>query len=191
RHALRAEVRVEAQHVVRRNVLRDADHGLDARVNGLVDRVRRKARGDEDQRRVRPGLLDRLGDGVEDGNALDVLAALPGRDAGDDVGAVVAVAEAMEAALAAGQPLHDETRVPVDDDRHYRSLTRALTTIELSVRTPSSMWPESSCRTRSASAAGVSTRASQSSTTGRRSKHATCSIARPASVSRALHSCSE
>ena len=50
-----------------------------------------------------PRLGDGVGDGVEDRDALDVLAALAGRDAGDDVRAVVAVAQAVEASLAAGQ----------------------------------------------------------------------------------------
>ena len=65
-----------------------------------------------------PVSVDRLGDGVEDRDALDVLAALAGRDAGDDLRAVGAVAQAVEAALAAGEALDDELRVAVDDDRH-------------------------------------------------------------------------
>ena len=97
---LRAEVRVRAQHLVRRHVLGDADHGVDARVHGLVDRVDGEARRDEDERRVRAGLVDGVGDRVEDGDALDVLAALARRDAGDEVRAVRPVAQAVEAALA-------------------------------------------------------------------------------------------
>ena len=73
---------------------------VDARVDGLVDRVDGEAGRDEDERGVRPGLVDRLGDGVEDGDALDVLPALAGRDAGDEVRAVGAVTQAVEAALA-------------------------------------------------------------------------------------------
>ena len=92
----RADVVVDAEHLVRREALGDADHGADAGVDGLVDGVGRKARGHEDQRRVRARLLDRVGDRVEDRDALDVLAALPGRDARDDLGAVVAVAQAVE-----------------------------------------------------------------------------------------------
>ena len=38
--------------------------------------------------------------------------------AGDDVRSVGAVAQAVEAALAAGQARDDEPRVVVDDDRH-------------------------------------------------------------------------
>ena len=91
----------------------------DARVDGLVDRVGGEARRHEDERRVRAGLLDRVGDGVEHRDALDVLAALARRDAGDDVRAVGAVAQAVEASFAAGEALDDEPRVVVDDDRHY------------------------------------------------------------------------
>jgi len=53
-------------------------------------------------------LLDRVGNGVEDGDALDVLAALARRDSGDDLRAVRLVAQAVEAALAAGQALDDK-----------------------------------------------------------------------------------
>jgi hypothetical protein len=69
---------VDAEHVVGRNALRDADDRLDAGVDRLVDRVRREARRDEHHRRVGLGLGDSLADGVEDGDALDVGAALPG-----------------------------------------------------------------------------------------------------------------
>ena len=119
RHALRADVGVDAQHLVRGDVLGDADDGRDPRVDGLVDRVGREAGGHEDHRGVGARLAHRVGDGVVDGDAFDVLAALAGRDAGDEVGAVGAVAQAVEAPLGAGQARDDELRVVVDDDRHY------------------------------------------------------------------------
>ena len=96
---------------MRRDVLGDADDGRDPGVDRLVDRVGGEARGDEDERGVRAGRRDGLGDGVEDGDPLDVLAALAGRDAGDDVRAVGAVPQAVEPPLAAGQPLDDQARV--------------------------------------------------------------------------------
>ena len=65
-----------------------------------------------------PRSLTRLGDRVEDRHAVDVLAALLRRHAGDQVGAVVAVAEPVEGALAAGQAGDDELRVFADDDAH-------------------------------------------------------------------------
>ena len=98
-------------------------------VDRLVDRVGREARRHEDHRRVRARLRDRVGDGVEDRDALDVLAALARRDAGDELRAVVAVAQAVEAPLGAGQARDDEPRVVVDDDRHYVCDFLALSTM--------------------------------------------------------------
>jgi hypothetical protein len=43
----------------------------------------------------------------------------------------------VEASLAAGQALHQQPRVVVDDDRHYFCDLRALTTIDFSSSTPS------------------------------------------------------
>ena len=52
RHAARAHVRVDAEHVVGRDALGDADDGLDAGVDRLVDGVGGEARRHEDHRRV-------------------------------------------------------------------------------------------------------------------------------------------
>ena len=46
------------------------------------------------------------------GTPVDVLAALAGGDAGDEVGAVLAVAQPVEAALAAGQARDDQLASP-------------------------------------------------------------------------------
>src|SRR5204862_1609722 len=121
------------------DVLGDADDRADARVHGLVDGVGRKSRRHEDERGVRARLGDGLGDGVEHRDAFDVLAALTRRHARDDVRAVVAVAQAVNATFAAGQPLDDETRVPVDDDGHYFWLLRAFSTIDSNASMPSSI----------------------------------------------------
>ena len=88
------------------------------RVDALVDRVGREACRDEDHRRVRACPVDGVRDRVEDGNPLDVLAALAGRDAGNDLRPVRLVAGRMERALPARQSLDDEPGVAVDDDRH-------------------------------------------------------------------------
>ena len=98
--------------------LGDADHGPDPGVHGLVDRVRREARRDEDHGRVRARLRDRVGDGVEHRHALDVLAALAWRHAGDELRPVGAVPQPVERPLAPGEALDDELRVLADDDRH-------------------------------------------------------------------------
>ena len=67
RDAARPDVVVNAEHLVGREALGDADHGADAGVDGLVDGIGRKARGYEDHRRVCTGLGDRVGHRVEDG----------------------------------------------------------------------------------------------------------------------------
>src|SRR5439155_7386792 len=136
-------------------------------------------------------LRHRLGDGVEDRNALDVLAALARRDAGDDVRPVGAIPETVEAPFAAGQALHHEARVAVDDDRHYLWLFRAFRTIERKSSRPSSISPASSPRMPAAVSAGVSTRSSQASTLWRRGKCSTCSTSKPDSVTIPFHSSSE
>ena len=63
---------------------------LDARVRRLADRVGGERRRHEHHRRVGAGLGHGLVNGVEDRDALDVLAVLAGRDPGDQVGAVLA-----------------------------------------------------------------------------------------------------
>ena len=118
RDPLRLNVVVDTQHLVRGKALGDADHGLDACVDGLVDGVGREARGDEDERRVRSGLGDCVRHGVEDGNPGHVLPALPRRDSRDDVRPIVAIAHGVERALGAGDALDDELRLVADDDGH-------------------------------------------------------------------------
>src|SRR5207244_4101196 len=102
----------------------------------------------EDERCVRSCLVDGVGDRVEHRDALDVLTALAGRDARNDVGAVSLVAQTVEAALAARQALDDEARVVVDDDRHQR--WTPLSTSVGSGMTPSTMRSPRSSRTRAA-----------------------------------------
>jgi hypothetical protein len=123
---------------VRRDVLGDTDHRGDSGVDRLVDGVDREARRDEDQRRVRARHGDGLRDRVEHGNALDVQAALARRHPGDDVRAVVAVAQPVEAAFAAGQALDDEPGPLVNDDRHQPApRLRPLSAIRVIARRPS------------------------------------------------------
>src|SRR5205085_11200195 len=60
---------------------------------------------------------------VEHRHALDVLAGLARRDAGDELRPVALVVEPMEGPLAPGQPGDDEPRVLVDEDAHAASST--------------------------------------------------------------------
>ncbi len=59
RDAARPQVRVDAEHVVGRDALGDADDGVDAGVGRLVDRVGGEARRHEDHRGVGAGLRAR------------------------------------------------------------------------------------------------------------------------------------
>ena len=189
RHALGADVGVDAEHLVGGQALGDADDGADARVDGLVDRVGCKARRDEDHRRVRARLGDRVRDRVEDRDSLDVLAALARGHAGDDLGAVALVPEPVERSLGAGQALHEQLRVLVDDDRHQR-LFRAFRTSFVSTYSSPSIWSASSSFTRARSSAGVSERSSHSSSGCRFSNDSTCSSSSPAASRNERHSCS-
>ena len=91
---------------------------LDAGVGGLHDRVGGERRRDEDHRRVGAGLLDRLGDGVEDRQAVAVSPALAGRDAADHLRAVLQAALGVERAGRAGDALADDAVFLVDEDAH-------------------------------------------------------------------------
>src|SRR5262249_54036311 len=76
-----------------------------------------------------------LGDAVEDRHAVHVLAPAPGRHAGHHLGAVGQHLLGVEAAVAAGDPLHDQARVAVDQDAHAATSCA----LAITVRTPSSI----------------------------------------------------
>ena len=65
-----------------------------------------------------PSLPHRLLHRVPDREALVGGAALAGRDAADDLRAVLLAARGVEGALLAGDPLHDDARGLVDEDAH-------------------------------------------------------------------------
>ena len=73
-------------------------------------------RGDEDARHGGAGGLLGVGDRGEDRDAVDVGAGLLRVGAGHHLGAVVPVAQAVEAALRAGEALVDDLGVLVDED---------------------------------------------------------------------------
>ena len=87
----------------------------------LEQRVARPRRRDEDHGHVGADVRDGLVDAVEDGHARDRLAAVPRRDAGDDVGPGGEHAPGVERALAAGDALDEDARGVVDEDGHQAS----------------------------------------------------------------------
>src|SRR3954452_23192896 len=117
------QVRVDPEHVVHRDALGDRDHKLDAGVGRLENRVCRERRRHEDPHGVGAGLGDGGVHRVERRNAFDVLPRLARRDAGDQVGAVVLVVQAVEAALPAGEARDHELRVLAYEDAHPASST--------------------------------------------------------------------
>ena len=111
----------EAQRLHRvehRDALGDADDELDAGVGGFHDGVGGKRRRHEDHRGIGAGLRDRVGDGVEDREALVLGAALAGRHAADDVGAIGRGGLGVEGPFAAGEALDDEAGRLVDQYSH-------------------------------------------------------------------------
>ena len=87
-----------------------------ARFVGLVQRVGRAGRRNEDALMRRAGCRDALLDGIEDRQAvLGLLPALTGRHAADDVGAVRQHASGVIGAFRAGDPLHDDLAVLVEN----------------------------------------------------------------------------
>src|SRR5919202_2110041 len=119
-------MRVDAQLVVRRDALGDADDRLDAGVGGVVERVEHR-------------------------DAVDALAALARRDAGHDVRAVALVVQRVERALAAGDARDADARVVVDEDAHAPTSAPAFASSTTRSAAPSIV--DSTCRFgRSASA---------------------------------------
>ena len=105
-------------HVDHRNSFGDANDQLDAGIDRFQDSIRRAGRGNENHRDVAAGFLARFPDGVEDRHfVLKLLAAFPGRDAGDDLGAVFHALLRVKSAGAAGDALHAEAGVFIDEER--------------------------------------------------------------------------
>ena len=73
------------------------------------------------------GLAHGLADGVEDRNAEMLGAALAGRHAGDNFRAVLDHLLRVEAAFAAGEALHDQASVLVDQNAHRAPPARVTT----------------------------------------------------------------
>ncbi len=119
------QVGLDPDHVVDGNPFGDADDELHAGVGRLENRVRGEWRRDEDHRSVRARLADGVGNRVENRNALVDRSALPGRHSGDDLRAVFAAGEGMEAPFPPRQPLDEQARLFSGPDRHYAAALTA------------------------------------------------------------------
>src|SRR5262245_1841395 len=105
-------------HVRHRHPLGDAYDERHARVRGFHDGVGGRRRGHEDQRAVGAGRLHRVLHRVPDREALVGGAALARRHPAHHLRAVLLAAGGVERALLAGDPLHQDARIAVDEDAH-------------------------------------------------------------------------
>ena len=109
---------VDLEHLVGRDALGDADDLRHARLGGLENRLGRKARRHDNERRIGTLLLDGIGHRIEDRNTLDVLPGTARRDTRNDIGAVIAVAQRVERTLAARDALNNQARFLRSNDGH-------------------------------------------------------------------------
>src|SRR5690348_3039921 len=115
---------LDTQHVQHRDAFGDRDDHLDAAGRGFHDRVRSEWRWHEDHRGIGAGVIHRVAHGVVNRQA-DVLgAALAGRDAANQFGAVVQRLLRMEGALVTGKALADDLGVLVDQYGHFVGVLR-------------------------------------------------------------------
>src|SRR6185369_16583291 len=96
----------------------DADRQCDPGVGGLKDGVGCARGRNEDHGDVGFGVFDRLGNGVEDRDPLDVDAPFAGGDAGDYVGAVFAALLGVEKAASPSDSLDEYFRVFIEQYGH-------------------------------------------------------------------------
>ena len=113
-----------ANHVADRNAFGNANHQIELRVDGFVDRCRRKRRGYIDDADRRAGGLLSFAYRRINRNALEVLARLFRIDPGDEalfsVG-IIAAHASMELAGFAGNSLRDDLGILVDQNAHSDS----------------------------------------------------------------------
>ena len=115
----------DANHVEDGDAFGDADDEVQFGVDGFFYGGGGEGRGDIDDGDIGVGGGFRFGDGVEDGDAFEFLAAFSGGDAGDIAGAAVGVGDAVvgvEAAVLPVMPCVMTRAVAVDEDGHARRL---------------------------------------------------------------------
>src|SRR6185295_7683732 len=130
-------------HVERRDAFGDADDDRHLCARCLKNSVRCERRRDEDERDVGVGLRDGVFHRVEDGYAFRCFAAAAGRDAADDVGAVLDAAAGLEGALFAGDALDYESRFFADEDAHAVALAGSFCLTQSAMRSIA-CWPSGS-----------------------------------------------
>ena len=104
------------------NALGDANHHFQPGIHAFKNRVRGKRRRDKNRGSRRAGLFHRFGNGVENGNALSAvlkkLPALAGRDAGDNLRAVINRELRVFRAKTAGDALNEDLGVGFNENGH-------------------------------------------------------------------------
>ena len=112
-------LRFHSHHVHDRNSFGDANDELNAGVDCFENSIGRACCGNENNRDVAVRLLSRFPNRVEHRNfAVEHLAALSGRNAGNNVRAVLHALARMKSTDAAGDPLHEESSIFIDEDGH-------------------------------------------------------------------------
>ena len=111
-------------HVARGNPFGDANNDLQPGVHAFQNRIGGKGRGNKDGAGGGAGLLHRLGHRVEDRDAfsamLKALSALAGRDAGDDLRAVINGKLGVFGAETAGDALDENFGVWFNENGHIK-----------------------------------------------------------------------
>ena len=101
-------VTAHLHHVEDRDMLRDADDEIEIGINRFHDAVRRKTRGNINDRSRRARSLHSIRNRIEHGNALDLLTRLARRYACDNLRAIVEHLLRVERRRFARDALHDD-----------------------------------------------------------------------------------
>ena len=109
-----AEIFLRLDHIGDRNSLGDTDDERNSRVAGFHDRVGGKCGRHINDRRIRTGFSHSVGDRVKYRNAFVRGAALAGRDAADDIRAVITHLQHVKSAFFARDALHDQACVLIN-----------------------------------------------------------------------------
>src|SRR3984957_1950588 len=97
-------------HIERRNAFSNTHDQIEFSVGRFHDRVRRKWRRHEDDRRVGARLVSRFAHGVKNRPALMRAPALTGRNSADDLRAVSSAGFGVKRTFAASESLHQNAR---------------------------------------------------------------------------------